>query len=498
MGLVAWSMGKWLDNMDGDVTIRASTTSEDVPRKVAWVRHVFPVAVDCLRLIDISIIFVTGYACYSLLSISWPSWTVYQRYMLAAVVLTPFLFSNGTYEPDTLRNSTKIFHTVLVASAALFGTLLTIGFMAKILTPVSRAWAGSWVGLSTLGFIAVRVAVFRWLNSLEARGLIRERVAIIGAGPLSDRLVASFRKRGAGIEIVGIYDDRKTRMRSGVSRPVGSVADLVEFGKNHSLDRILVTLPVTADRRLLELRHNLMTLSVDVMVCPEFFESELPHCTVEEVHGLPMLLIMGRPLARRDLLMKEGVDLVLSSILLILLAPLLATIALAIRIDSPGPVLFRQKRHGFNNRLFDVLKFRTMRQHSCDPFATGQTARRDERITRVGAFLRKSSLDELPQLLNVVRGEMSLVGPRPHAIGMRTADRLSHEIVGEYAHRHRVKPGITGWAQVNGCRGAMSDPADLRRRIAYDFYYIDNWSPILDFKILLLTPFRVFANENAY
>ena len=192
-------------------------------------------------------------------------------------------------------------------------------------------------------------------------------------------------------------------------------------------------------------------------------------------------------------------DLVLSLFITLLLLPLLAGIALAIWLDSPGPVLFRQKRHGYNNREFNIYKFRTMRVVAqCSASGLQQTRRGDARITGVGRFLRKWSLDELPQLFNVLAGDMSLVGPRPHAVDMQTGQRYGHEITDTYPHRHRVKPGITGWAQINGSRGATDTVAQLRRRIELDLYYVDHWSPLLDLKILLLTSREVLRATNAF
>jgi exopolysaccharide biosynthesis polyprenyl glycosylphosphotransferase len=210
-------------------------------------------------------------------------------------------------------------------------------------------------------------------------------------------------------------------------------------------------------------------------------------------------VLAERPIRRWHALAKAGMDYTLGGIATLALLPALGAIALAIRLDDPGPVLFKQRRHGYNNREFEIYKFRTMRlgaNKSAD--AIKQTERDDPRITRVGRFLRKWSLDELPQLFNVLRGEMSLVGPRPHAVVMRTEQRLGEEIVAAYPHRHRVKPGITGWAQVHGARGATDTEAQLRRRIELDLYYIEHCSPLLDFKVLLLTCREVLRATNAY
>lgn len=214
---------------------------------------------------------------------------------------------------------------------------------------------------------------------------------------------------------------------------------------------------------------------------------------------LPVTLLADRPIQRWGAVVKEVKDLILASIITLLLLPVFAGIVLAIRLDSPGPILFKQRRHGINNREFDIYKFRTMRYAVEDASAAlQQTVRGDSRVTRVGRFLRKWSLDELPQIFNVLEGTMSLVGPRPHAVNMRTEDQFGHEITHVYPHRHRVKPGITGWAQINGSRGATDTAEKLRRRIELDLYYVDHWSLPLDLKILILTTREVLRANNAF
>lgn len=214
---------------------------------------------------------------------------------------------------------------------------------------------------------------------------------------------------------------------------------------------------------------------------------------------LPVTVLADRPIRHWNSVFKSGSDLVLASLIALLLLPVFAAIALAIRLDSRGPILFTQRRHGLNNGEFDIYKFRTMRAAPADVAAAlQQTVRGDSRVTRVGRFLRKWSLDELPQVFNVLRGDMALVGPRPHAVNMRTEQRLGHEITDTYPHRHRVKPGITGWSQVNGARGATDTVAQLQRRITLDLFYIDNWSLLLDLKILTRTFREVLRATNAF
>jgi exopolysaccharide biosynthesis polyprenyl glycosylphosphotransferase len=215
--------------------------------------------------------------------------------------------------------------------------------------------------------------------------------------------------------------------------------------------------------------------------------------------GEPLVLLAQRPIRRWDAAWKSAEDRLLGGLIALLLLPLLMLIALAIKLDGPGPVLFKQRRHRLDNDEFEIYKFRTMKwQAAALPEGLRQTSRRDARVTRVGRLLRASSLDELPQLLNVLQGDMSLVGPRPHATDMRTSDRLGSDIVAAYAHRHRVKPGITGWAQVHGSRGATDTADQLQRRVELDLYYIEHWSLWLDLKILVLTFGTVLKGTNAY
>ena len=216
---------------------------------------------------------------------------------------------------------------------------------------------------------------------------------------------------------------------------------------------------------------------------------------------LAVRVLADRPITRWSAALKTGVDRLACVILLVLLAPVMLLIALAIKLDSPGPVLFRQRRHGFRSREFDIYKFRTMQVPAAvaEPgTALHQTERDDCRITRIGRLLRKYSLDELPQFFNVLEGTMSLVGPRPHAVDMRTESRLGEEIADNYLHRHRVKPGITGWSQIHGARGATTTVAELRRRVELDLHYVDHWSPLLDLKILTRTFRAVLRATNAY
>jgi putative colanic acid biosynthesis UDP-glucose lipid carrier transferase len=270
---------------------------------------------------------------------------------------------------------------------------------------------------------------------------------------------------------------------------------LVALARTTKVDSVIVALPWKPADRLRQALSRLQTVAVDVRLCPEAFELDLPPRGYTALAGESLLNVYQRPLPGWSLLIKELEDKILGSILTVLALPVMAIIALAIRLDSPGPVLFRQKRFGFNNDEITIYKFRTMYVGgAADPKVT-QARRGDPRVTRVGRLLRRASLDELPQLFNVLRGDMSLVGPRPHAVAH---NEHYAKIIDGYLARHRVKPGITGWAQINGLRGATETPELMRQRVAHDLHYIDNWSLYFDLRILAHTVLFSLVDRNAY
>jgi exopolysaccharide biosynthesis polyprenyl glycosylphosphotransferase len=270
----------------------------------------------------------------------------------------------------------------------------------------------------------------------------------------------------------------------------GGLNDLIEYGRQHGLNKIVVASLKSEGEVVSRTADQLLPLAANIYACAIDEEDD----TADQV----LKLVVRRPISSGGLVLKSLEDFCLGAALTLFFAPLMCIVAAAIWIDSPGPVFFKQKRHGYRHREIEVFKFRTMRVEKLDYVCAEQTQRGDPRITRVGRFLRKSSLDELPQLLNVVRGEMALVGPRPHAVNMRTAQKLCHEIVPTYAHRHCVKPGITGWAQVNGHRGALDAEEQLVSRVNYDMDYIRKWSVGFDIAILFKTIFHVVDTKNAF
>nr|WP_244500510.1 exopolysaccharide biosynthesis polyprenyl glycosylphosphotransferase [Methyloceanibacter methanicus] len=251
-------------------------------------------------------------------------------------------------------------------------------------------------------------------------------------------------------------------------------------------------------KRLLQLLKQLWVLPVDIRLSVHGNPLRFRPRTYSYIGNVPFIDITDKPIANWDVVKKWLFDKVVATLAVIVLAPLMALIAIAIKLDSKGPVLFRQKRLGFNNEKIDVLKFRSMFTEDTDVDGDKQVTKDDPRVTRVGRFLRRTSLDELPQFFNVLKGDLSLVGPRPHAMNSKAADKLYDDAVDGYFARHRVKPGVTGWAQINGWRGETDTSEKIERRVEHDLYYIENWSVTFDLYILLMTPIALVRGENAY
>lgn len=348
--------------------------------------------------------------------------------------------------------------------------------------------------LPTRAFVAAGVA---W--ALDS-GLTERRAVIVGGGENAEVLMRGLAARpGNDIRICAIFDDRSGDRSPDVVLEVpkiGRFDDLLEFARRAEIDLVIITLPLEAEARIGRLLSQFRVLPLPVHLSAFSRDFAFRGSAPRDVALITALPASYRPERR---LLKRGFDLIFGTLALVLLSPVMALAALAIRLDSPGPVLFRQVRHGFNDGAIEVLKFRSMYSESCDPEARQIVTRGDPRVTRVGRFLRKTSLDELPQLFNVLGGTLSLVGPRPHALdACSSRQERFNQIVDGYSARHRLPPGITGWAQINGWRGEIDDPEKLRERFAHDLFYIENWSLWLDLVILLKTPFCLFDTRRAY
>jgi putative colanic acid biosynthesis UDP-glucose lipid carrier transferase len=418
--------------------------------------------------------------------------------LISALVTIVALGRAKSYEFDNLIDFVGQIGRVLSAWAGGVLALFAIAFMLKASDDYSRGWAIASIALTPTALLAERSLIATLLLRWTQLGYLRRNVAIVGAGPLSERLCSYIEARGPrmGLRIVGIFDDRRTRVRDKVSTiPVlGTVQDLVSYARTYRLDEVIIALPWSAETRVAALVEELSTLPADIRLCPDLVGLRFLDRPYSRIGEIGLLHVNQRPIAEWSLILKTVQDYAVAGLALMVAAPLMLFVAIAIKLDSPGPVLFKQRRRGFNQNMFPVWKFRTMSVME-DGGEIRQAQKNDTRITRVGAFLRRTSLDELPQFLNVLQGSMSVVGPRPHAVAH---DDYYSSLISRYASRHRVKPGITGWAQIHGFRGETDTVEKMAKRIEYDLYYIENWSLWLDTKILLLTVFKGFWHHNAY
>jgi Undecaprenyl-phosphate glucose phosphotransferase len=423
--------------------------------------------------------------------------------ILLGVVLVTLVFQAADcYQVSVMRTLLPQLTRIMIGLSLIFGPFFTIPVLVDYDLSLPPTWLGLWFGLTLLTLLAMRLGLAVLLRRWTKAGRLEHRAVIVGGGEAAAELIRDIEKQPShAIRICGIFDDRRNDRSPAVVAgypKLGSVADLVEFARIAHVDMLIVTIPIKAERRLLEFLKQLWVLPVDIRLSAHTASLDFRDRASSFIEGVPFVDVVDKPVADWDAIVKRALDLLVATVALILLSPIMLATAIAIRLDSPGPVLFRQKRYGFNNEVIEVFKFRSMYHHLSDPLAKRVVTRGDSRITRVGRFIRKTSIDELPQLFNVLSGELSLVGPRPHAVNAHTDERLWEEVVDGYFARHKVKPGITGWAQVNGWRGEVDTPEKIHKRVEYDIYYIENWSILFDLYIMIRTPFALFNTENAY
>jgi Undecaprenyl-phosphate glucose phosphotransferase len=370
-------------------------------------------------------------------------------------------------------------------------------FIANVFAPDARSAAAL---AATLPFAGMLLAGFHaaaavWIAAAHRNGVFAETIVLIGATDAAHRIAARAAKSGEA-RIVAVVDDRASRAPSHVEGVpvIGSLDALMAWESLPQVDRVVITVTQTAETRVREMIARLRAAPNRVDLLLDYDAHAVRGRRVERFGGAAVACVSGRPHNHRRAFVKRVEDIVLGSLIALAFALPMLMIAAAIKLDSRGPVLYRQRRHGFNNRVITVLKFRSMRHDPDAPI--DQVRANDPRITRIGRLLRRCSLDELPQLFNVLKGEMSLVGPRPHAVGMKTCERELTEIVAEYAHRHRVKPGITGWAQVNGSRGPVTSASSVRRRVKLDLEYVTRASLWLDLEILVRSAPALFGDTK--
>lgn len=380
-----------------------------------------------------------------------------------------------------------------VSSTLAFGIVLLLGFSLQLIGSVSRIWLLTWATAVVIWVFGLRLLSSRYLRLLRAKGCVFERALVLAGSPRIARMVGDDVQRESGCRIGVVSAAGIPGTHEGPS--IDWVEDAV---RSETVDRVFIAGFDGAVAPFQTLIERLERLAVDVTLIPDLGGLRARVLNADLIGVLPALDLACRPLSAVGVVLKRAEDLVLGSIILVAAAPVFVLATIAIKVNSRGPVLFGQERQGFHDRTFKLWKFRTMFHESSDIGARRQTSRYDDRVTRVGRFLRRFSIDELPQVLNVLRGEMSIVGPRPHALGMTSVGLPMREVVSEYSARHRLKPGITGWAQVNGCRGPIDSHEKLERRVSLDRYYIGHWSLFLDFWIIMRTAAVFLFDSDAY
>ena len=421
---------------------------------------------------------------------------------LAALTIAA-LQTFGAHSIPAFRSLFATAPRIVAAWSLVFLLALAAMFFAKVGDHYSRVWLATYYGAGLALLVTGRFLLAIVVSAQTRRGTFDRLTAVVGGGETAEGVIRALEAQGeAGIRIVGVFDDRGDARSADLCAgypKLGTVDDLVEYARRTKLDLVVFTLPISAETRILQMLAKLWVLPIDIRLSAHSSKLRLRPRSYSYLGSVPVLDVFDKPIADWDVVVKALFDRVIGALLLVVLSPVLVATAIAVRLDSRGPILFRQKRYGFNNELTEVFKFRSMYVEQGDASASRLVTRGDPRVTRVGRFIRKTSIDELPQLLNVVfKGNLSLVGPRPHALQAKAANRLYDQVVDGYFARHKVKPGITGWAQVNGWRGETDTSEKIERRVEHDLYYIENWSVFFDLRILALTPFALLKTENAY
>jgi putative colanic acid biosynthesis UDP-glucose lipid carrier transferase len=389
--------------------------------------------------------------------------------------------------------------TVFLAWAMTVSALVLIAFATKTSSDHSRVVSFGWFLLSPVVLSGWRLVLRSTLRALRASGRNTRTVAIVGATEQARDLCVEIAERPwMGIKVLGVYDDRTEDRRTDLTSVscafLGTVTDLVAKCREGQIDAVYVALPLRAEPRIAEVLQVLADTTATVYLVADFFKLPIVRGEMTAIGRVPLVSVHGTPFYGVNAWLKRGEDIVVGSLILLLIAIPMLAIAILIKLTSKGPVLFRQRRYGLNGKEIRILKFRSMTVAEDGPNVV-QAKRNDPRVTRLGALLRRTSMDELPQFLQVFVGEMSIVGPRPHAVAHNEAYRA---LIPGYMLRHKVKPGITGWAQVNGWRGETPEVNWMKNRVKFDLEYISRWTVLWDLKIILLTVFSRKKSPNAY
>jgi Undecaprenyl-phosphate glucose phosphotransferase len=489
---------------------RPAAPSTLSPEALAVASKILPPSVSPIvlagfvRMAEFGLIVLVGMAIYAAYI---PAGEGLMRYLAATFAIATLAIlafqTADIYQVQAFRGYEKQYMRLAAAWSVVFLIAIGASFFAKAGEMFSRVWLGTFYVSGIAALVIARNMLFYLVRKWTREGRLTRRTAIVGGGDPGARVIEELRRqKDSGVEIIGLFDDRgddRSSAECAGERKLGTVDDLVEFGRRTRVDLVIFSLPISAEGRILQMLKKLWVLPLDIRLAAHTNKLQFRPRSYSYIGDVPVIDVFDRPIADWDVVMKWLFDKIIGTLALICLLPLLAIVAILIKLDSRGPLLFKQKRYGFNNDLIEVYKFRSMYANAADAAANKLVTKDDPRVTRIGRIIRKASLDELPQLFNVVfKGNLSLVGPRPHAVNAKAEAVLYAEAVDGYFARHRVKPGITGWAQINGWRGETDTDEKIQRRVEHDLYYIENWSVLFDLYIVARTPFALFNTKNAY
>ncbi len=452
-----------------------------------------------LRVQDWLVLVLSGWVAMGL---AIDTWTFHRAYTIAIVVgslasfsVYPFLSVYRAWRGATKMEEVR---TLFFAWTSLFACLALLSVLTKTSADYSRIWFGTWYMIGLVGLVVSRLLLRSLLAYIRENGLNTRRIVIVGASQLGQRVATTLKQeRWTGLQLEGFFTDVKDVSLAAYldDTPIlGKLAECPDYVRNNGVDQVWIALSLAKEAEMKQLFEKMDDIPVEIRFVPDIFGFQLLNHSMSEIAGMPVINLSASPMDGIHRILKAIEDRVLAAVILGLISPLLIAITIAIRSTSPGPAIFKQRRYGINGEEIKVYKFRSMNVQD-NGAVVQQAQKNDVRITPLGAFLRRTSLDELPQFFNVLQGRMSIVGPRPHAVAHNEEYK---GLIGGYMKRHLVKPGITGWAQINGWRGETDTLDKMEKRVEYDLYYIENWSLWFDLKIIFLTVFKGFVHRNAY
>ncbi len=447
-----------------------------------------------LRLADVAMLTVPCLLAHAIVFGSKPLATHYQIAILVSILLQTIIFQIYTlYTPWRGSSYIQESASVIAALTTVFGVLAFLSVITKTSTTYSRAWFLMWYGFGAILLLTMRFVLRRLLQKLRALGYNLRHIIIIGAGETGPRVLHRLlTSPESGFRIAGYFDENvHTIEQAATTIELGTEADALSLCQSQRIDQIWLAMPLEEFDRIESIVNRLQQVTADIRLVPDFFGFRLINHSISTIADMPVVNLSVTPMEGLNRWLKLVEDKTLSLLIITLISPLMLLIAAIIKLSSPGPIFYGQPRLSWNGREFTMYKFRTMPVDAEVQTGAIWASPDDNRATGFGKFLRRTSLDELPQFWNVLKGDMSIVGPRPERPIF--VEKFKHEIP-NYMQKHMVKGGITGWAQINGWRG----DTDLDRRIEHDLYYIDNWSLWFDLKIILLTVFKGFVSKNAY